>query len=438
MPGSRSRRGPGQNPRAEGLDWARRVELTSVLIASVVAVAGLWYSNLQTTEANAQARADRALVKEGQITDRYTAAVGNLGAKEMDVRLGGIYALERIMQDSHRDHPTIANVLATYIRLHAAARPPKNQDAPADVQAALTILGTRNTAYDKAFRPDLHGAHLNGAVLWGAHLRGAALYDADLSGAHLAGADLRGADMAGVKLRGANLMDAAVSGAHLAEADLSRADLGGVSLRGTYLKGADLSGADLYHANLRGAYLEGAHGVTKDQLDGTYTDAKTRLPTGVDGARTYSRPRTDDHLGLQLPGAEGILPKPACSRSTGTPSAHPVRTIPRDAGAPHSPRSAGHRPHSPRTPRPEARGLPPYVRLLVPGHRSGSGMVDERGLLVSASIRRWRPALITAVFSRLRVRRAASDGVGAIARIARASRASSRSRLSANASRIAG
>ncbi|WP_371621563.1 hypothetical protein OG245_00620 [Streptomyces sp. NBC_01116] len=44
--------------------------------------------------------------KEGQITDRYTAAVGNLGEDKMDVRLGGIYALERIMQDSRRDQPT--------------------------------------------------------------------------------------------------------------------------------------------------------------------------------------------------------------------------------------------------------------------------------------------------------------------------------------------
>lgn len=79
---------------------ARRIELVSILLASLAAVAALWYSNVQVRQANDQARQERALVKEGQITDRYTAAVGNLGADRTDVRLGGIYALQRIMQDS--------------------------------------------------------------------------------------------------------------------------------------------------------------------------------------------------------------------------------------------------------------------------------------------------------------------------------------------------
>ncbi|MCX4967124.1 hypothetical protein OHA98_20475 [Streptomyces sp. NBC_00654] len=127
------------------MDWARRIELFTVVVAAVVAVVGLWYSNVQTRQANkqaqqatAQARDDRALAKEGQITDRYTAAVGNLGEDKVDVRLGGIYALQRIMQDSHRDQPTIANVLTTYIRTHTAKSPAKSQDVPADVHAALT------------------------------------------------------------------------------------------------------------------------------------------------------------------------------------------------------------------------------------------------------------------------------------------------------------
>ncbi|MGW6755349.1 hypothetical protein [Streptomyces sp. NPDC055006] len=82
-----------------------------MLATVAVAVGTLWYSGVQTRQANEQARDDRALSKEGQITDRYTAAVANLGEDKMDVRLGGIYALQRIMQDSPRDQSTIANVL---------------------------------------------------------------------------------------------------------------------------------------------------------------------------------------------------------------------------------------------------------------------------------------------------------------------------------------
>ncbi|MFE9645816.1 hypothetical protein ACFYO0_17255 [Streptomyces sp. NPDC006365] len=57
------------------------MELASVLIASAVAVAGLWYSTNQV-------RDELAITKEGQITDRYSAAVENLGDDSMDVRSG--------------------------------------------------------------------------------------------------------------------------------------------------------------------------------------------------------------------------------------------------------------------------------------------------------------------------------------------------------------
>lgn len=304
----------------------------SVLLASLAAVAGLWYSSVQTRQANQQARDDRALVKEGQITDRYTAAVGNLGDDKMDIRLGGIYALQRIMQDSTRDQPTIANVLATYVRTHAVRPPARYRSVNADVQAALTVLTTRDTAHDGSFRPDLRGARLqqaelapakgaSGAALAGADLRavdlnhslldnvdlsradlfgavltGASLLDADLShadlskadlsfarlyGANLAGADFFAADLSdaqffdadlsGAELFAAELSDAVLSGADLSNADLRGVDLGGVELRGTTLAGASLAGAD----------LRGARHLTRKQVDSARVDGKTRLPASL-------------------------------------------------------------------------------------------------------------------------------------------------------------
>lgn len=207
------------------MDWARRIELFTVVVASVVAVVGLWYSNVQTRQANEQAqqanapvRDDRALAKEGQITDRYTAAVGNLGEDKIDVRLGGIYALQRIMQDSRRDQPTIANVLATYIRTHTAKPPAKGQDIPADVHAALSVLLTRDTTRDDTFLLDLHAAKLPNidiSVLPAEPTR-------DLTGANLSKANLSDADLSGANLSG-NLFDADLSGANLSRVkDLTR------------------------------------------------------------------------------------------------------------------------------------------------------------------------------------------------------------------------
>jgi hypothetical protein len=62
---------------------------------------------------------ETATTKEGQITDRYTAAIDNLGDSSADVRLGGIYALQRIMKDSSRDQASIVDVLSAYIREHS-------------------------------------------------------------------------------------------------------------------------------------------------------------------------------------------------------------------------------------------------------------------------------------------------------------------------------
>ena len=69
------------------------------------------------------------LAQEGQITDRYTKAIEQLGAvdasgnKKLEVRLGGIYALERIAKDSKRDHWPIMEVLCTYVRENAPNKP---------------------------------------------------------------------------------------------------------------------------------------------------------------------------------------------------------------------------------------------------------------------------------------------------------------------------
>jgi len=55
--------------------------------------------------------------REDQITERFTRAIEQLGNEEsMAVRLGGIYALERIAKDSEKDHWIAMEVLTAYVR----------------------------------------------------------------------------------------------------------------------------------------------------------------------------------------------------------------------------------------------------------------------------------------------------------------------------------
>ena len=59
------------------------------------------------------------LSEQGQVTDRYTKAIEQLGSDKLDVRIGGIYALERVARDSARDHPAVVEVLAAFVREHS-------------------------------------------------------------------------------------------------------------------------------------------------------------------------------------------------------------------------------------------------------------------------------------------------------------------------------
>ncbi len=158
-----------------------------------------------------------SLSRQGQVTDRYTKAIEQLGSdKGLDVRIGGIYALERITHDSPRDHPTIMEVLAAFIREHSreqwpqgkpAAQPPERTTRP-DVQAAVTVIGRRIVQYDSPRQPiNLVAAQLTGADLSRADLTGANLTGADLSRADLSGAKLPRATFTGADLTGANLFD---------------------------------------------------------------------------------------------------------------------------------------------------------------------------------------------------------------------------------------
>ncbi|OSZ59851.1 hypothetical protein OQI_13855 [Streptomyces pharetrae CZA14] len=246
--------------------WTRIQQAAGTLAAlgTLAVIVFTWQSIRQVDN-------EHALTREGQVTDRYNAAVTNIGEDSLEVRLGGIYALQRIMEDSPRDQPSIVDVLSTYIRNHAKkpkrATDTSNGEPASDIQAALTALGSRDPAHDGTARVDLRGTNLIGANLIRANLRIADLRDADLRGAYLYGADLRGTDLRDVDLRaylsdvdlsGALLRGADLRGTNLHGADLSDAYLSGTNLLGTNLHDVDLRGADLSDADLRGADLSGA------------------------------------------------------------------------------------------------------------------------------------------------------------------------------------
>jgi uncharacterized protein YjbI with pentapeptide repeats len=210
-----------------------------------------------------QASSEQRLTRDGQVTDRYTAAVANLGNSAEEVRIGGLYALQRIAEDSPRDAGTVVEVVSAYVRSHAPLpkKGTRGPDHPTnDVAAALSILARPLT--DGFVPVDLTSTDLIGAKLTGAKLTFADLTGANLSGASLAGANLSGAFLDSADLTGADLNKANLDTAQLSGAKLTRADLGDAKLTYADLSHADLTHANLSHANLTGAYLYGARGYT--------------------------------------------------------------------------------------------------------------------------------------------------------------------------------
>jgi Pentapeptide repeats (8 copies) len=197
----------------------------------IVALAAFWASvrnTKKTTDLTHRAleltEQGVKLTEQGQMTERYTRAIEQIGSdKSLPVRIGGIYALERVARDSARDHPTVMEVLAFFIREHsgkqwqraeAAVEPPERTICP-DVQAAVTVIGRRDHENDR--QPiNLADAKLIRAYLTGAYLTRANLHHADLTYAVLDSADLTGADLNHAKLRDARLRDAKLPDARLA------------------------------------------------------------------------------------------------------------------------------------------------------------------------------------------------------------------------------
>ncbi|MCA6095849.1 pentapeptide repeat-containing protein [Streptomyces sp. SCA3-4] len=244
------------------------------------------------------------LTRRGQVTERFTKALERLGSDEIYVRIGGVLAMEQIVQDAPEQATHAAQVLGHFVRERTREAPLKSPEA--DVQATLTALtrpGSRSLVDEHEYL-DLRNLRLAWANLSGADLTEARLSRADLTSADLRGADLNhawltttiliGADMSdadlthvslvGANLTGADLRGANLSGAHLATSSLTGADLTGANLTGANLAGADLTGTNLNRANLACADLTEAKGATTNQVCRAHVVDSTRLPPDIEAA----------------------------------------------------------------------------------------------------------------------------------------------------------
>ena len=191
---------------------------TMVLVG---AGAGAVIAYLQLSQ---QQQAARDLLISNQVSKGFE----QLGSDKAIVRLGGIYALEGVMNTSEQYSYPVLEALSAFVR--DRTRTEAGDGPPAtDIQAALTVILRRPAIFGAGAAADLANAHIPKANLRGTHLNyvepGADLIQPELFDANLSGADLRGANLSGAVLQRADLSDANLSGAILAGVDLRGATL---------------------------------------------------------------------------------------------------------------------------------------------------------------------------------------------------------------------
>ena len=303
------------------------------LFAFFVATFGLFLAGRRTQEFLNQNK----IAERGQVIERFTRAVEQLGHGKQEVRIGGLYALGRIAEESPEERRQVIEILAGFVRSKAAIEykegekdeeynpipvPSKLRSEKIDVETAVKILAdivknderwvkneeeVNQTYLVDLSKTDLRDLFLerknlrcfdfqktllsdtaNPIELQGARLMEAFLVNADLTGANLTDANLTDANLIQANLAGAKLNDtylvvATLISADLRNANLTSADLSGANLTSADLMGADLTGANLWIANLTSASMRSVQGLTQEQIKDTHyqTGKPPELPTGL-------------------------------------------------------------------------------------------------------------------------------------------------------------
>jgi Pentapeptide repeats (8 copies) len=238
----------------------------------------------------------------------------------IEVRLGAIYAPEKLARDNLELHWPIMETLCAYVRENAGPAKPLPDEAiltiwhtpfatrtageramlekelgppRVDVQAALSVIGRRSNAQrdrEQALRDD----PITGSKdAWRLDLTGCHLARVNLEGLGLEGARLEFSALTFALCEKAHLQGASFFETHLYGASLSKTHLEGAWLRQAHLAKTELWGTSLVDAMIDEADLETANGLDQDQLDSAWGDAQTKLPAGL------TRPASDRWLSAE-------------------------------------------------------------------------------------------------------------------------------------------
>ncbi len=219
-------------------------------------------ANKQSKIADKQAKT----AEQGLITDRINKATEGLGKFKdkgdpiVEVRLGALYALERIAQDSIRDHIQIMEMLCAYIRTNSPATD-NNEKLREDILAAITIIARRGfskSGKERVKEEKIHVCYI------------------ELNNCNLCNATFGNADMSDARLINSNLHEAYFDYTNLSDAWINNSNMSGAFFRKTDMENTETSGAYAY----TGDFSECKNLIQK-QVNQMFLGKNVDLPKGL-------------------------------------------------------------------------------------------------------------------------------------------------------------
>lgn len=233
-----------------------RVRLSLISILGVVSVlSGIYFSweglnvsriNIELTQKAALANFDQGYQKD--INSIYSQSLINLSNKNFLVRLGAIFALEKIARSDPGNFywPTI-HIMTSYLQQHYPAKNVYSRDSQLKEDATSILEFIKEGKYDNPHsvydRVDLSNTNLSYGNLDGA----------DLSFANFNHSILRYVSFSHANLNNATFLDAKLEFARFTFADLSASKFDDAVLKGSTFIGADLSGSQFYKVSFVGS-----------------------------------------------------------------------------------------------------------------------------------------------------------------------------------------
>lgn len=152
----------------------------------------------------------------------------------LEVRIGAIYALERIAEDSLRDHIQVMEILCAYIRENAAVKSLEPKEPPfsravvrTDIQAAISVIGRRTKKqigleWERKFRLDLRNTDLAGVDFRNGDFSAAMFHGCRLEACLFDNSTLKGTQFFGALLNFSSFFRAKMIGTRFDHAIINR------------------------------------------------------------------------------------------------------------------------------------------------------------------------------------------------------------------------